>query len=99
MSKNSKAYRAAAEKIDADRLYSPIEAVALAKETSSKNYDATVDVALRLGVDPRKADQLVRGTVSLPTAPVRTSASSSSPRARTPPPPKRPAPRLSAPPS
>ena len=66
MSKTSKAYRAAAEKIDADRLYSPIEAVALAKETSSKNYDATVDVALRLGVDPRKADQLVRGTVSLP---------------------------------
>ncbi|OLT53826.1 50S ribosomal protein L1 [Corynebacterium sp. CNJ-954] len=66
MSKNSKAYRAAAEKIDADRLYTPIEAVKLAKETSSKTYDATVDVAIRLGVDPRKADQLVRGTVSLP---------------------------------
>ncbi|MDN6354434.1 MAG: 50S ribosomal protein L1, partial [Corynebacterium sp.] len=44
----------------------PLVAVALAKETSSKNHDATVDVALRLGVDPRKADQLVRGTVSLP---------------------------------
>ena len=42
------------------------EAAKLAKETSSKNYDATVDVAIRLGVDPRKADQLVRGTVSLP---------------------------------
>ncbi|MGO3362907.1 MAG: 50S ribosomal protein L1 [Corynebacterium sp.] len=66
MSKTSKAYRAAAEKVDADRLYSPIEAVTLAKEISSKSYDATVDVALRLGVDPRKADQLVRGTVSLP---------------------------------
>ncbi|MGP9722547.1 50S ribosomal protein L1 [Corynebacterium sp. AOP40-9SA-29] len=66
MSKNSKAYRAAAEKIDADRLYSPIEALKLAKETSSKTHDATVDVAFRLGVDPRKADQLVRGTVSLP---------------------------------
>lgn len=66
MSKNSKAYRAAAEKIDAGRTYSPLEAANLAKETSSKNYDATIDVAIRLGVDPRKADQLVRGTVSLP---------------------------------
>lgn len=66
MSKNSKAYKAAAEKIDANRLYSPLEAAKLVKETSSKNYDATVDVAIRLGVDPRKADQLVRGTVSLP---------------------------------
>ena len=66
MSKHSKAYRAAAEKIDAGRIYSPLEAANLAKETSSKNYDATIDVAIRLGVDPRKADQLVRGTVSLP---------------------------------
>ena len=66
MSKNSKAYRAAAEKIDAGRIYSPLEAANLAKETSSKNYDDTIDVAIRLGVDPRKADQLVRGTVSLP---------------------------------
>lgn len=66
MSKKSKAYRAAAERIDAGRLYSPLEAVKLASETSSKNYDATIDVAIRLGVDPRKADQLVRGTVSLP---------------------------------
>ena len=66
MSKNSKAYRAAAEKIDAGRIYSPIEAAKLVKETSSKNYDASIDVAIRLGVDPRKADQLVRGTVSLP---------------------------------
>ncbi|AWT25375.1 MULTISPECIES: 50S ribosomal protein L1 [Corynebacterium] len=66
MSKNSKAYKAAAEKIDSDRLYRPLEAAKLAKETSSSNFDATVDVAVRLGVDPRKADQLVRGTVSLP---------------------------------
>ncbi|MDO4911260.1 MAG: 50S ribosomal protein L1 [Corynebacterium sp.] len=66
MSKKSKAYRAAAEKIDAGRLYTPAEAAALVKETSSKNFDATIDVAIRLGVDPRKADQLVRGTVSLP---------------------------------
>ncbi|MCF8570100.1 50S ribosomal protein L1 [Gordonia sp. HY002] len=66
MSKKSKAYQAAAEKIDRDKLYSPLEAVELAKDTSSKNTDATVEVAVRLGVDPRKADQMVRGTVNLP---------------------------------
>ncbi|MGV0325929.1 50S ribosomal protein L1 [Corynebacterium confusum] len=66
MSTKSKAYKAAAEKVDFSRLYRPLEAAKLAKETSSKNFDATVDVVLRLGVDPRKADQLVRGTVSLP---------------------------------
>jgi large subunit ribosomal protein L1 len=64
--KRSKAYRAAADKIDADRLYAPLEAVRLAKETSTTKYDATVEVALRLGIDPRKADQMVRGTVNLP---------------------------------
>ncbi|GAA1470858.1 50S ribosomal protein L1 [Corynebacterium felinum] len=66
MSKKSKAFKAAAELVDKSRLYTPLKAVELAKETSSKNYDATIDVAVRLGVDPRKADQLVRGTVSLP---------------------------------
>ena len=66
MSKNSKAYREAAEKIDRDKLYTPLEAAKLAKETSSKKQDATVEVAIRLGVDPRKADQMVRGTVNLP---------------------------------
>ncbi|MGZ8176930.1 50S ribosomal protein L1 [Williamsia sp. SKLECPSW1] len=66
MSKKSKAYQAAAEKVDRDKLYSPLEAAALAKETASANYDATVEVAVRLGVDPRKADQMVRGTVNLP---------------------------------
>ncbi|MFV8394809.1 50S ribosomal protein L1 [Corynebacterium hindlerae] len=66
MSKTSKAYKAAAELIDAGRIYSPLEAAKLVKETSSKNFDASVDVAIRLGVDPRKADQLVRGTVNLP---------------------------------
>jgi large subunit ribosomal protein L1 len=64
--KRSKAYRAAAAKIDPDTVYSPLDAVRLAKETSTTKYDATVEVALRLGVDPRKADQIVRGTVSLP---------------------------------
>ena len=63
MAQRSKAYRAAAEKIDKDNLYSPLEAVQLAKDTGSANSDSTVEVAVRLGVDPRKADQLVRGTV------------------------------------
>ncbi len=63
---HSKAYRAAAEKINKDQLYSPLEAAKLATETGSKNADSTVEVAVRLGVDPRKADQMVRGTVNLP---------------------------------
>jgi large subunit ribosomal protein L1 len=64
--KRSKGYRKAAETIDRSRLYSPLEAARLAKETSPTKMDATVEVALRLGVDPRKADQMVRGTVKLP---------------------------------
>jgi large subunit ribosomal protein L1 len=64
--KRSKAYRAAAEQIDRTKLYSPAEAVALARKTSQAKFDPTVEVALRLGVDPRKADQMVRGTVNLP---------------------------------
>ena len=64
--KRSKAYNAAAEKIEDGKLYTPTEAINLAKDTSTTKYDATVEVALRLGVDPRKADQLVRGTVNLP---------------------------------
>lgn len=62
----SKAYRQAAELVDRERLYSPLEAANLAKETSKVKLDATVEVAIRLGVDPRKADQMVRGTVNLP---------------------------------
>jgi large subunit ribosomal protein L1 len=64
--KRSKAYRAAAEKINEDALYSPLEAARLAKETVTTKFDPTVEVAMRLGVDPRKADQMVRGTVNLP---------------------------------
>src|SRR6201990_2919945 len=64
--KRSKTYRAAAEKIEAGRIYSPLEAVRLAHETNPTKFDATVEVAVRLGVDPRKADQMVRGTVNLP---------------------------------
>jgi len=63
---HSKAYKASAEKIDRAKLYVPAEAIKLAKETTSTKFDATVEVALRLGVDPRKADQMVRGTVNLP---------------------------------
>src|SRR5881227_1803417 len=64
--KRSKAFRAAEAQVDRDRLYSPAEAVALARKTSATKFDPTVEVALRLGVDPRKADQMVRGTVNLP---------------------------------
>ncbi|HET6826458.1 MAG TPA: 50S ribosomal protein L1 [Amnibacterium sp.] len=66
MTKHSKAYRAAAAKIEPGRFYSPEEAVDLAKQTGSAKFDSTVEVALKLGVDVRKADQIVRGTVSLP---------------------------------
>src|SRR5699024_536289 len=61
MSRNSKAFKAAAEKVDRTKLYSPLEAMAVAKDTSSTKMDATVEVAMRLGVDSRKADQMVRG--------------------------------------
>jgi len=64
--KRSKAYGEASTKIDKDALYAPLQAVRLAKETNPAKFDATVEVAFRLGVDPRKADQMVRGTVNLP---------------------------------
>jgi large subunit ribosomal protein L1 len=64
--KRSKAYGEASTKIDQDSLYAPLQAVRLAKETNPAKFDATVEVAFRLGVDPRKADQMVRGTVNLP---------------------------------
>lgn len=62
----SKAYRAAADKRNADELYTPAEALDRIKDGASAKFDETVDVAMRLGVDPRKADQMVRGTVNLP---------------------------------
>ncbi len=64
--KRSKNYRKAAELINRSRVYSPVEAVGLARKTSVTKFDPTVEVALRLGGDPRKADQMVRGTVNLP---------------------------------
>ena len=66
MATKSKAYNDAASKIEDGKFYTPAEAVALAKETGSKRFDSTVEVALKLSVDPRKADQMVRGTVILP---------------------------------
>jgi large subunit ribosomal protein L1 len=63
LTKNQKAY---AEKVDVDKVYSLAEATALVKECSNVKFDATVDIAVRLGIDPRKANQMVRGTVSLP---------------------------------
>ena len=64
--KHSKAYAEKLAKVDREKVYTPLEAVKLAKETASDKYDSTIDVAMRLSVDPRKADQLVRGTVNLP---------------------------------
>ena len=64
--KRSKNYRRVAALVDSDRLYSPAEAIALAKQTVTTRFDPTVEVAMRLGVDPRRADQMVRGTVTLP---------------------------------
>lgn len=64
--KRSKTLRAADAKVDREKQYALLEAVRLAKETSATKFDSTVEVAFRLGVDPRKADQMVRGTVNLP---------------------------------
>jgi large subunit ribosomal protein L1 len=66
MAQHSKAYRKAAELIDPEKVYSPLEAAEVIGKSSPTKFDATVEVAMRLGVDPRKADQMVRGTVSLP---------------------------------
>jgi large subunit ribosomal protein L1 len=66
MPKHGKKYLAALAKIDRDRFYTPEEAIKLAKETSYANFDATVEVHLRLGVDVRHADQQVRDVVVLP---------------------------------
>jgi large subunit ribosomal protein L1 len=64
--KRSKNYNAVAEKIDDTKLYEPGEALDFAKANVKAKFDETVDVSVRLGVDPRKADQMVRGTVNLP---------------------------------
>jgi large subunit ribosomal protein L1 len=66
MAKRSKAYQAAAAKIEEGKFYTPAEAVTIIRETGSAKFDSTIECAVKLGVDPRKADQMIRGTVSLP---------------------------------
>jgi len=66
MAKHGKKYLDAARSFDHDTLYSPLDAIKIAQAGAKKKFDETLDVAMRLGVDPRKADQMIRGTVSLP---------------------------------
>jgi large subunit ribosomal protein L1 len=67
MAKHGKKYTDAAKKVDSQALYSPLEAVDFVKQSAKASFDETVELAVRLGVDPRKADQMVRGTVALPS--------------------------------
>ena len=69
MAKHGKKYRSAAEKIDSAQLYTPRKAVTLVKEVATANFDETIEAHFRLGVDTRKADQNIRGSISLPQAP------------------------------
>ena len=62
----TKKYKAAVALFDREQQYTPTEAVSIVKKTATKKFDESVDIAVRLGVDPRKADQTVRGTVALP---------------------------------
>ncbi len=66
MAKHGKKYLAALEKIDQTKKYAPLEAMKLVKEISSANFDESVEVSIRLGIDTRQADQQVRGSISLP---------------------------------
>jgi len=66
MSAKGKRYDAAAAKVDLAREYLPVDAIKVLKEFPDAKFDETVEIAFRLGIDPRKADQMVRGTVSLP---------------------------------
>ncbi len=66
MAQHGKRYREAAAKIDENRLYPPADAMRLVKETANVKFDPTINLVLRLGIDPRRADQMVRGSVALP---------------------------------
>jgi large subunit ribosomal protein L1 len=66
MTKHGKKYVDASRRYERERLYTPVEAVELVKSLAPASFDETVELSVRLGVDPRKADQIVRGTVSLP---------------------------------
>jgi large subunit ribosomal protein L1 len=64
---SGKKYATAAKNFDRDQVYAPVEALGLVKQMATAKFDETVDMAVRLGVDPRKADQMIRGTVALPS--------------------------------
>jgi large subunit ribosomal protein L1 len=66
MTKRGKKYQEAVKLIDADAMYEPLQAIELVKQTAKAKFDETVEVAVRLGVDPKKQDQNVRGVVVLP---------------------------------
>jgi large subunit ribosomal protein L1 len=66
VSRNGKKYVDSTRKFDRDQLYTPAEAFELVKSLAKRNFDETVEITFRLGIDPRKADQMIRGTVSLP---------------------------------
>ncbi len=66
MAKHGKKFRAAAEKVDSTQLYTPLQAMNLVKEVAPAKFDETIEVHFRLGIDPRKADQNIRGSISLP---------------------------------
>jgi large subunit ribosomal protein L1 len=84
MATTSKRYTDAERAIDREQLYGPAEAIDLVKSTAKAKFDETIELAVRLGVDPRKADQMVRGTVSLPAGtgkPVRVAVFAAGPAA------------------
>jgi large subunit ribosomal protein L1 len=66
MTKHSKRWKTGHELVDTDKLHTPLEAARLVKETAKAKFDETVEVHMRLGIDPRQADQNIRGTVALP---------------------------------
>src|SRR5947209_6738206 len=66
MSEHGKKYEDALKRFDRTRIYAPVEALGLVKSLATAKFDETVEMSIRLGVDPRKADQVVRGTVALP---------------------------------
>ena len=97
MAKHGKSYNAAAEKIDRATLYTPLQAAKLIKELDTAKFDETVEAHFRLGVDTRKADQNIRGSISLPHGTGKTVRVAVSPRARRPARPRLPAPTSSVP--
>ena len=97
MAQSAKRIDKAREGIDRVKLYPLDEAVKLVKERANAKFDETVEIAMNLGVDPKHADQMVRGVVKLPNGTGRTVRVASSPAAPRPTKPRRPAPTWSAP--